>query len=154
MTKINAEKNAIKILKQLKGLGKDFAVLSAKDKKVLAKMPEERGVVNKGVVEALSRDITIALSHNEWFRPPPCALVLLSNKGKIVGDVAHSGKRFYDMTHDFDTCILPPIPFQELDGFFEDVVSSSPGYAADKFLRSIINVDKNDATLLVGFNQK
>jgi len=152
MAKITAEKKAIGILKQLKGLGKDFAVLSEKDKGALLKMPEEKGVVNKGFIDALSRDVTIALSHNEQFRPPPCALALLSSKGKIIGDVAHTGKRFYGMAHDFDTYILPPIPFQELDGVFEDVVSSSPGYAADKLLRDIINVRENDATLLVGFN--
>ena len=151
MAKITAEK-AIEILKQLRGLGKDFAVLSAKDKKALEKMPEKKGVVNKGVVETLSRDITIAFSHNEQFRPPPCAIVLLLRKGKIVGDVTPTGKRFYGLAHDFDTYILPPIPFQELDGIFEDVVSSSPGEAADKFLRNIINVEENDATLLVGFN--
>lgn len=152
MARITAEEKAIGILKQLKGLGKDFRVLSEKDKHALLKMPEEMSVVNKGFVDALSRDVTIALSHNEWFRPPPCALVLLSSKGKIIGDVAHMGKRFYGMTHEFDTYILPPIPFQELDGVFEDVVSSSPGYAADKFLRSIIKVEERGATLLVGFN--
>lgn len=151
--KNNADK-AIKILKSLNGLGNDFIILSEADKKIIASMPERKGVVNQGVAEALSRGITIAFSHNEKFRKPPCAVVLLSHKGKIVGEMADSGKKFYNGAKESDGCLLPPVPFAELDGLFDSVCSASPGYVADAFLRTRIKVEKNGATLLVGFNMK
>ena len=156
---INCKKNvekAIEIMKSLEGLGKDFIVLLEFDKKAIAEMPEGKGVVNTGVVEALSREITIAFSHNEKFRPSPCAIVLLSCKGKIVGEMTDSGKKYYGGTKKSDGCVLPAIPFPELelDGAFDNVCSASPGYVADVFLRTRIKVKKNDATLLVGFDIK
>ena len=151
--KKDAEK-AIKILKSLDGLGKDFAVLGESDKKAIAQIPEEKGVVNRGVAEAISREITITFSHNEKFRPPPCAIVLLSCKGKIVGEMTDAGKKFYDGAKESDGCILPAVPFPELDRAFRNVCSASPGYVADRFLRTLIKVEEGDATLLVGFNSK
>ena len=154
MDKKNNAGKAIKILKSLDGLGKEFAMLSESEKKAIAKMPEAKGVVNRGVVEALSREITIAFSHNEKFRPPPCAIVLLSCKGKIVGEMADAGKKYYKGAKESDSCILPSVPFPELDAAFSNVCSASPGYAADRFLRSLIKVKEGDATLLVGFDIK
>ncbi len=151
--KKDAEK-AIKILKSLNGLGKDFSVLLESDKKNIARMPDGKGVVNHGVSEALSREITIAFSHNEKFRQPPCAIVQLCCKGKIVGEMTDAGKKFYNGAKESDSCILPSVPFPELDSAFSNVCSASPGYVADAFLRTRIKVEKNDATLLVGFNLK
>lgn len=150
----NDAKKAIKLLKSLDGLGKDFIALSESEKKAIAQMPEGKNVINSGVSEALSRNITIAFSHNEKFRPPPCAIVLLSCKGEIVGEMADSGKKFYNGAKEFDSCILPAVPFPELDCAFDKVCSASPGYGADRFLRTLIKVKEGDATLLVGFNIK
>ncbi|MBU4245751.1 MAG: hypothetical protein ABIF85_00155 [Nanoarchaeota archaeon] len=169
----NDAEKAIKILKRLKGLGKEFVVLSDSDKKAIAQMPEEKNhfvslrslkaflfsskiknVINRGVIEVLSREITIAFSHNEKFRPPPCAIVQLFCKGKIVGEMNDSEKKFYNGTKDVDNYILPPVPFPELDGAFSNVCSASPGYVADAFLRTRIKVAESDATLFVGFNLK
>jgi|GEM_PF-1897276 len=152
-SKTSAEK-AIKILKSLNGLGKEFAVLSESEKKEIAQLPEKEGVTNTGVVESLSREITIAFSHNEKFRPPPCAIVQLFCKGKIVGEIADSGKKFYNGTHNVDSYILPAVPFPELECAFDSVCSASPGHSADAFLRTRIKVENGDATLLVGFNLK
>lgn len=147
----SAEK-AIKILKSLNGLGKEFAMLSENEKKIIAMMPEGKNVVNRGVAEALSREVTIAFSHNEKFRKPPCAIVLFSCNGKIVGEMADAGKKFYNGAHNVDSYVLPPVPFPEMNDSFEDVCSASPGYEADKFLRKIMRVNGGDATLLIGFN--
>lgn len=167
--KAAAAKKAIMILKSVHGLGSGYAILSESGKKAIAQMPERRNaegkaVINLGVKEALSRDITIVFSHNEKFRPPPSAIVLLSHKGVIVGELSDSGKRFYNGFHgggisDNDAYLLPPVPFPELEAadsgrWFADVCSASPGYEADMFLRQIIKAEKNDATLLVGFNIK
>ncbi len=133
MAKKNNAAEAIEILKFINGLGKEFIILSQKDKELIAKMPEKKNVINLGVREALSREITIAFSHNEKFRPPPCAIVIAKESGG---------------------CILPPVPFPELDAAFSNVCSASPGYLADAFLRTLIEVEKNGATLLVGFNLK
>lgn len=154
MAKKNNAAKAIEILKSLKGLGKDFIVLSESDKKIIAKMPEEINVINRGVIEVLSREITIAFSHNEKFRQPPCAIVQLFCKGKIVGEMINSGPKFYNGTKEFDTHVLPAVPFPELDSAFSNVCSASPGYEADRFLRKLIKVEKSDATLFVGVNVK
>lgn len=143
---------AIEILKSLNGLGKEFAVLSESDKKILAKLPEGKNIINRGVLGVLSRNVTIAFSHNEKFRPPPCAIVLLSCRGKIIGEMDDSGPKFYNGAHEVDTYILPEVPFPELDSAFSNVSSASPGQLADKFLRTRIKVEKGDATLLVGFD--
>ncbi len=150
----NYAESAIKILKCLKGLGKDFIILPEREKKIIAGLPEGKNTLNRGVMEALSRDITIAFSHNEKFRKPPRAIALLSHKGKIVGEMTDAGKKFCSGVTDFDTYILPPVPFPELDGAFINVCSASPGYEADRFLRTRIKVEESGATLLVGFNVK
>ena len=150
----NKAESAIQILKTLEGLGNGFIVLSKKDKKIIAHLPEGKNISNQGVAEALSRDITIAFSHNGKFRKPPCAIVLLSHKGKIVGEMADSGKKFYNGASDIDTYILPPVPFYELDNLFANVCSASPGYEADRFLRTRIKVEESDATLLIGLDLK
>ncbi len=152
MALTEAAEKATECLKTLEGLGKCFIVLSQKEKEIITKISEGKNIINRGVADALSREITIAFSHNEKFRPPPCAIVLLSCNGKIVGEMADGGKKFYNGVQGVDKYILPPVPFPELDGKFSNVCSASPGYGADKFLRKLIKVEQNDATLLVGFN--
>lgn len=154
MEHIDEPKSAIKILESLEGLGKEFIILSEDDKKIISGLREGGNIINCGVTEALSRDITIAFSHNEKFRKPPCAIVLLSSGGKIVGEMTGAGKRFYNGTKEVDAYVLPPVPFYELEKSFASVCSASPGYEADKFLRTLIKVEKNGATLLVGFDFK
>lgn len=151
---MNDADRAIDVLKSIRGIGKSFVVLGDREKKEIVKLREKGNVVNRGVTDAFSREITIAFSHSEEFRPPPCAIVLLSRNGKIIGELTDTGKMFYGGAKDFDTYVLPPVMFAELEGEFCNVCSASPGYEADAYIRTLMRVKKNDATLLAGFNVK
>ncbi len=143
---------AIGQLKSLDGLGKDFLVLNALDKKEsfeIERMHNNTKTSNIGALSCLMRDITIAFSHNSRFRPPPLPEVLLASKGSIVGEQNNNGRNFY-AGGSADEFVLPPIPFPEIKG--KNVCSGSPSPELDKQLREKMEVKEGDATLLLGFD--
>ncbi|MFZ3076824.1 MAG: hypothetical protein WA139_00015 [Candidatus Aenigmatarchaeota archaeon] len=142
---------AINILKTCRGLGKDFLVLNAEEKKEAFETEKESRLSNIGVLSCLMRDVTIAFSHDSGFRPPPLPEVLLAACGQIVGEQTTGGKVFYRNAQE-DEIVLPPIPFPEIKG--KNVCSSSPSPALDAWLREKMDVKEGDATLLLGFDLK
>ena len=46
--------------------------------------------------------------------------------------------------------VFPPVPFPEIKA--ASVASASPGYRVDSYLRKKMNLKKDDATLLIGFD--
>lgn len=110
-------------LKRVKGLS-NFRILSEKEKGEILKLEESRNV---GVMEALKRSYTIALSHDSTFREPAGEIVI--KKGKKI--------------------IFPPVPFPEVKA--KDVASGSPGWRVHELLSKEMELKKDDATLLVGF---
>jgi len=126
-------------------------VLGEIEKKEALEIEKSDKYQNIGIYSALSRDITIAIAHNSSFRDPPMPIVLLVKGRSIIGEMASSGKKFYDEEQDCDY-IFPPVPFPELNKFGESVVSASPGYLLDKWLRDRMHIEHDDATLLVGLN--
>ena len=111
-------------LKKVKGLN-NFIILNKEDKKIIKELEDKN---NLGVLEAIKRKNTIAFTHDSTFREP---------SGKIV---IKKGNKL----------ILPPVPFPEVKA--KNVVSCSPGYKVDSYLRKKIQAEKDDATLIVGFN--
>ncbi len=126
-------------------------VLSENEKKEALEIEMRDKYRNIGIYSALSHGISIAIAHNSSFRDPPMPVVLLVKGRSIVGEMTSSGKKFYDEECDCDY-VFPPVPFPELDQFGESVVSSSPGYLLDSWLRVRMNIEHDDATLLVGLN--
>ena len=126
-------------------------VLSDSQKKEALEIEKRDKYQNIGIYSALSRDITIAIAHNSSFREPSMPVVLLVKGKSIIGEMTSSGKKFYREEQDCDY-VFPPVPFPELDPFGECVVSASPGYLLDTWLRERMQIEHDDATLLVGFN--
>lgn len=114
----------INYLKKLKGLA-NFIFISDEDKKIIQELEDAH---NLGVLEALKRTYTIACTHDTSFREPA---------GDIVAMKASK-------------IILPPVPFPEVKA--RNVVSSSPGYKVDAYLRKKIRAKKDEATLIIGFD--
>lgn len=141
--------DAINILKSCRGLGKGFLVLTAEKKKEASETEKKSRLSNIGVLSCLMRDVTIALSHDSRFRPPPLPEVLLAESGRIVGEQANSRNGFYGKKK-ADEIVLPPLPFPEIRE--RNVCSGSPSPALDAWLRKKINVKEGDATLLLGFD--
>ncbi len=117
-------KKIMESLKQVNGLD-NVIILSEKDKETIKKLEENN---NLGVLEAIKRKFVVACSHNSTFRPPLTKIVEEKN-GKIV---------------------FPPVPFPEVKA--KDVVSGSPSLKVHNFLSKRINLKKDDATLIIGFN--
>ncbi len=140
---------AIKTLKTLDGLGKEFLVLAAEDKKAAFDIETKLALSNIVVFSCLVRDVTIAFSHDSRFRPPPLPEVLTASKGMITGEQTNSGNMKYS-EEIADEIVLPPVPFPEISG--KNVCSSSPSQELDKWIRSKINVKDGDATLFLGFD--
>jgi len=112
-------------LKHMKGLD-NFIILNDKDKKTIENLEEENNI---GVKEAIKRKHVIAFTHDSTFRKP-IAKIVENKDGKII---------------------LPPVPFPEVNA--KNVVSSSPGYKVDAFLRKKMKAKKEDATLIIGFDR-
>lgn len=110
-------------LKRVQGLS-NFRILGEEEKKEILKLEEAR---NLGVIEALRKRYTLALSHDNNFREPVFELVV--RKGKKI--------------------IFPPVPFPEVKA--EDAVSGSPGWKVHELLAKEMDLKKDDATLLIGF---
>lgn len=85
---------------------------------------------NHGVLECLNRKFTLALTHDSTFREPTGKIVV-KNKSKII---------------------LPAVPFPEVKG--KEVVSSSPSTKVHEVIVGHLGMElrKDDATLLIGFN--
>lgn len=110
-----AARAAISILKMSRGLGKKFLVLTAEKKKEAFDMEKKSCLSNIGALSCLLRDVTIGLSHNSGFRPPPLPEVLLAENGQIVGEQTNEGKVFYRGAQ-ADEIVLPPVTFPEIKG--------------------------------------
>jgi len=122
MEKAEEELEVIGDLGKVEGLS-NFIVLDEKDREFIEKNEESSNI---GVLEAVKRKCLIAFTHDSSFRGPI---------GRIV-----VGKK-----------VFPPVAFPEVKK--RNVVSSSPGYKVDSYLRKKMkDVEKDDATLLVGFD--
>ena len=111
-------------LKKLSGLH-NFIILDDKDINIIRKLEEKR---NRAVLEAIRRTHVIAFTHESSFRKP-VGKIVVKQKNKII---------------------FPPVPFPEVKA--KNVVSGSPGYTVDSYLRKKIKRKKEDATLIVGFD--
>jgi hypothetical protein len=120
--------NILEKLKDVPGLN-HLGFLKEKHKSIISQMEESN---NLGVLECLKREHILLLSHNSYFRPPTSEIVKFQN----------------------NTSIFPSVPFPEVKA--EDVVSSSPSLAVHNWLLNEFNIslNKEEATLLVGFNLK
>lgn len=119
-------KNIIKNLESTNGLG-NVKLLTPKHKQIILKLEEPN---NQGVLECLNRKFTLALTHDSSFREP-AGEIILQNHSEII---------------------LPAVAFPEVNG--RDVVSSSPSTKVHDVLIEELGLDLNEeeATLLVGFN--
>jgi hypothetical protein len=115
----------IRELKKIPGLD-NFVELNQADRECIRKSEEKN---NLGVFEALSREHVIAFTHDSGFRTPVKPIVVKKN-----------GKIFF-----------PGVPFPEIKA--KNVVSSSPGYRVDAFLRQKMKAKSGDATLIIGFDK-
>jgi len=118
--------NIIKDLESVNGLG-NVKLLNTKNKQLISKLEESNNI---GVLECLNREFTLALTHDSSFRGPVSEIVL-ENGGQMI---------------------LPAVAFPEVNG--KDVVSSSPSTRVhDALIDELgLNLDEEEATLLVGFN--
>ena len=89
---------------------------------------------NLGVFEALTRKHCYVLVHDSDFREAGFPIVRHVSVGK---------KKI---------CVLPALPFPEIKE--ANVVSSSPSYELDTYLRDLFKISKDTklATLIVGFD--
>lgn len=140
-------------LKNICGICDNMHVLTDDEKKRALEIEKKDRFQNIGVYSALTRDISIAIAHNSAFRNPPLPVVLLIDKRNIVGEMTSHGKRFYSKETECDY-VLPPIDFFELEPFGKHIVSSSPGFLLDTWLRKKMALKKDDATLIIGINTK
>lgn len=140
-------------------------------------------VINEGLKECLKRDVSIVLFKNSHFRLPPVPTVLLvTDGGEVLGQevltmedklkfedqadaifispdfVIFKPRRNGFMSHEPQKqfFLLPPVPFQELDGVdgIMDVVSSSPSTNGDSYLKKEYGYpdDPKIASIIVGFS--
>ena len=119
-------KEIIKNLNSIKGL-KVLSSLGEEHKEFIKKFEDKR---NHGVMEALNRDFTLLLAHDETFREPESEIVTLKD----------------------NEILFPPVPFSEIKA--KNVISSSPSKKVHDLLKQKLNlhIDENHATLLVGFD--
>jgi hypothetical protein len=142
-------KNAIKIIKRLKGI-LDVQELSNEDKKALLKIESIKKddvipVVNEGLNECLKKEFCLVLLKTEEFRNPSKPTVLLvTDKKRILGQelISLEDKKKYEGHNDVyflstnfivfkpdnmtrnvgiekELFLLPPIPFPELNKISE-----------------------------------
>jgi hypothetical protein len=114
----------IKELKKVRGLN-NFIILTSRDKKRILQMEEKN---NLGVQAAVQRKNAFACTHDSSFRKPASDIVAWKN----------------------GRALFPAVPFPEV--LAKNVVSSSPGYLVDSYLRKKMDAEKEDATLIVGFD--
>ena len=116
----------IESLKGIKGL-KILSNLNEEHKELIKKIEDRNNI---GVLESINRDFTLLLSHNSTFRNPEGKTVKIEN----------------------NNILFPPIPFPEVKA--KNVVSSSPSKKIHDLLKEKLklNLKKDDATLLVGFD--
>ena len=139
---------------------------------------------NLGLRKCLTRDVVLILSHDLSFRGPCMPTVILVNDKEIKGHeivreedlkrfalkgkkYAFLGRRFVVYNERFifkelgphnSLFVFPPLPFPELENVrgVVDVVSSSPNFEADTYIRTILlpnlNIPKKLALILAGFN--
>ena len=139
---------------------------------------------NLGLRKCLTRDVMIILSHDSSFRKPCMPTVILVNDEKIRGHEilrgenlkrftlneekhAFIGRKFVVYNEEFifkelDThnflFVFPPVPFPEIENFrgVFDVVSSSPNFESDAYIREVLlsslDISEELALILVGFN--
>ena len=188
MAKKMVVKNAIKIIKRLKGV-LDVQKLSNTDKKALIKIESIRKddiipVVNEGLNECLKKEFCLVILKTDEFRNPPKPTVLLvTDKGRILGQELislevkekYSGyDNVYFLSDNFivfkpdemtrsagiekELFLLPSIPFPELNGIEEiiDIISGSPSTMGDTYIKNKFSYPDNPrlATIIVAFNKK
>ncbi|MFB0544671.1 MAG: hypothetical protein ACETVN_03070 [Asgard group archaeon] len=139
---------------------------------------------NLGLRKCLTRDVLLILSHDSSFREPCMPTVILVNDKEIRGHeivreenlkrfalneekYAFLGRRFVvynersifkELTPHNSLFVFPPVPFPELENFrgVVDVVSGSPNFEADTYIRTVLlpnlNIPKKLGLILVGFN--
>ena len=181
-------KNAIKIINKLKGV-LDVQKLSEEDKKALLEIESSRKgdmipVVNTGLEECMKKDFYLVVLKNEEFRSPPIPTVLLvTDKGRILGQelISPDEKEKYQnrkdayflspefvifkpdeatrsMQREKEFFLLPSVPFPELNNIegIMDVVSCSPSTVGDSYLKDKYGYPQEPhiATILVGFSIK
>lgn len=180
--------NAIKIIKKLKGV-LDVQELSDEDKEALLEIESSREedmipVVNTGLEECMKKDFYLVVLKNEEFRRPPIPTVLLvTDKGRVLGqelispeekEKYQNRKDAYFLSPEFvifkpddatrsmqkekEFFLLPSVPFPELEDieWISDVVSCSPSTTGDSYLKDKYGYpqDPHIATILVGFSIK
>jgi hypothetical protein len=105
---------------------KEVIALSNEDKKYIFENEEDK---NHGVYDCLKRDILLCITHDENLRQPDNPIV--HKLGEKV--------------------IFPSVNFHEIKR--KNVVSSSPWIEVHNYLiKKFKNVDKYDATILIGFD--
>ncbi|MFH0970865.1 MAG: hypothetical protein V1776_05440 [Candidatus Diapherotrites archaeon] len=100
-------------------------VLNDNEKKYIM---NNEDVNNEGVKESVKRQYCICLIHDSAWREPTQTIVKKEN-GEII---------------------FPPVVFPEVPA--KNVVSSSPGIAIHTWLAQKVRIEKEEATLLIGFN--
>lgn len=157
-------KDATQKLEKIKGLS-NFLFLDAEQKnKILYLELKEEKVskkINLGVREALYRRTTICCSHDHSFREPTLPSVVGVNNTRIIGEQNNNGFKFYktdnknkeDKKNEKIECyILPGLSFPELETLGTNIVSSSPCFSSDAYLRNLTKIKGDEATLLLGFD--
>ncbi len=179
-------KSAVETIKKLKGV-LDVRELSNEDRKALLEIESDRKedmipVINEGLEECMKKEFYLIVLKNEEFRSPPIPTVLLvTDKGRILGqelispeekEKYQNRKDAYFLSSEFvifkpdkatrsmqkekEFFILPSIPFPELDDVegIVDVVSCSPSTKGDSYLKDRYGYpqDPHLATILVGFS--
>jgi len=170
----------LKTLSGLKGVKHSF-YLTKPMKTGLAKMERNYPSIgpltikNKGVAECLKKKHVACIIKDKRFRAPPHATVyLIDEDDRIVGRELLPGEKVSStkdrkvimLGNDFVVFfekgtgkgahfVLPPVPFNEVDGLdgVKSVCSSSPSAAGDYYLRRRAKLDDDPklASILIGF---
>ena len=117
-------KHIVHRLSNLQGITR-YYILSKEDCEFVSKNEEKK---NLGVIEAIKRNYVVCLIHDSDWREPTQPIVK-----KEDGEI-----------------IFPPVVFPEVVA--NNIVSSSPGIDVHNFLCKKIQVDEDEATLLIGFD--
>lgn len=114
--------DGLEILRGLKAI-RVLRVLNEIETNKIKLLEEER---NSGVHECLAMKNVVLVTHDSSFRMPPSPIVLL-NGAELE---------------------FPAVEFTEV----KDAISSSPSAKVHSFLTKGLNLDKEEATLLIGFD--
>jgi hypothetical protein len=117
-------KHIIHGLSRLQGITR-YYLLTPDEKEYIIRHEDAQ---NLGVLEAAGRQHCVCLIHNSSWREPTQTIVK-KEKGEII---------------------FPPVVFPEVPA--KNVVSSSPGLAIHTWLSKKVRVEKEEATLLIGFD--